>query len=92
MPLFFMTLVRCCLETLTESFRKGLRLAAAANETAGAQWTIIGQRIYSRYLRQLHERREREGLPPATDIAPPEYWEQRCQDELSKQLPLPKAA
>jgi hypothetical protein len=48
--------------------------------------------FYSRYLRQLHERRERDGLPPATDIAPQSYWDERKRNEELKQLPLKKAA
>jgi hypothetical protein len=44
------------------------------------------------YLRRLAEKREQAGLPPAPDIAPESYWRQRREDELSKQLPLSKAA
>jgi hypothetical protein len=47
--------------------------------------------FYVSYLERIGKQREQAGLPPAPDIAPPEYWEQRREDELAKQLP-PKAA
>jgi hypothetical protein len=41
--------------------------------------------FYSRYLRQLGERRAAEGKPPAEDIAPAEYWQRRRELEELKQ-------
>ena len=40
--------------------------------------------FYSRYLRKLGEQREARGEPPAPDVAPAEYWEQRRRNEALK--------
>jgi hypothetical protein len=33
--------------------------------------------FYARYLQRLREQREQAGLPPAEDICPDEYWQER---------------
>jgi hypothetical protein len=48
--------------------------------------------FYVRYLQRIAEQREQAGLPPSPDIAPPEYWQRRREDEATKEWPRKKAA
>ena len=41
--------------------------------------------LYVKYLQRLVKQREEAGLPPAEDIAPPEYWQRRRELEELKQ-------
>jgi hypothetical protein len=40
--------------------------------------------FYVAYLERIGKQREQAGLPPAPDIAPPEYWDKRRKDETDK--------
>jgi hypothetical protein len=46
---------------------------------------------FTEYILRYGDRKRAEGNP-SPDIAPPEYWDKRRQDEANKQLPLSKAA